>query len=255
MAQQAAERDEIERHADDVADTAHDYSKIINAKGTGDWLSTTLGVSGNTAAVAASHVLAFAFVKLKQAVAKRRGRQASESGTGRRGWVRGEDYKPLPPAEKAKRVVEVLDAILPALGCRRTTCPPRPRSSGGSGSTATASRPRRPRGPPVARKNWRHKKRKIRAAKPAAADRPKLPEFRICGTGAPVAIRAEAAGEDGKPKLPTFTGNAYTGAPMRPEGWYRPVVVDLAGVRVPSQHRPILRQHDHNRIVGHSTEV
>jgi hypothetical protein len=38
---------------------------------------------------------------------------------------------------------------------------------------------------------------------------------------------------------------------MRPEGWYRPVVVDLAGVRVPSQHRPVLRQHDHNRIVGH----
>jgi hypothetical protein len=106
----------------------------------------------------------------------------------------------------------------------------------------------------LARKNWRHKSRKVLAAKPAGADRPKLGEFRLSAAGGAVAIRAEA-GADGTPKLATFTGNAYTGQPMRPEGWYRPVVVDLAGVRVPSQHRPVLRQHDHNRIVGHTEGV
>jgi phage head maturation protease len=55
--------------------------------------------------------------------------------------------------------------------------------------------------------------------------------------------------------LGTFEGNAYTGAPMKPGGWWQPVIIDLDGVKIPSQHRPVLRQHDHQVIVGHTTEV
>jgi hypothetical protein len=85
-----------------------------------------------------------------------------------------------------------------------------------------------------------------------AAEQPK--QFRAAGGVA----RITAAGEpdaDGKPKLGTFAGNAYTGAPMEPGGWFGSIVVDLAGVRVPSQHRPVLRQHDDEQIVGHTTAV
>ena len=54
--------------------------------------------------------------------------------------------------------------------------------------------------------------------------------------------------EAGEGKLPSFRGNAYTGAPMRPGGWWGKVIIDLAGVKVPSQNRPVLRQHDHEAI-------
>ncbi len=63
-------------------------------------------------------------------------------------------------------------------------------------------------------------------------------------------IRAAKVG-----RLGTFSGLAYSGAPMRPGGWYGKVIVDLDGVIIPKQHRPILRQHDHSIIVGHSTSV
>jgi len=62
-------------------------------------------------------------------------------------------------------------------------------------------------------------------------------------------------GPDGKPPLPSFTGIAYTGATMRPHGWWHDVVIDLSGIEVPSQTRPALRQHDPEQIVGHTTEV
>ena len=66
---------------------------------------------------------------------------------------------------------------------------------------------------------------------------------------------ADIEAGDGKGKLPSFRGNAYTGAPMRPGGWWGKVIIDLAGVKVPSQGRPVLRQHDHEQIVGHTTAV
>lgn len=55
--------------------------------------------------------------------------------------------------------------------------------------------------------------------------------------------------------LPRFSGVAYTGAVMKPDGWHGPIIVDLAGVRVPKPQRPILRQHDPNKIVGHAETV
>ncbi len=58
-------------------------------------------------------------------------------------------------------------------------------------------------------------------------------------------ILAEDAPADGKKKLPTFNMTAYTGGPMMPGGWYRtePVVVDLAGMEIPSQTLPIDKGH------------
>lgn len=98
---------------------------------------------------------------------------------------------------------------------------------------------------------------RIEAAKsaPPAPRKPReqLGEFRfVAATAKPAAIRA-AEGE-GK-KLPSFSGVAYTGAPMTLGGWWTPVIVALDGVKVPSQHRPVLRQHDFNRIVGHTDAV
>jgi len=48
---------------------------------------------------------------------------------------------------------------------------------------------------------------------------------------------------------------AYTGAAMNVPGFYSPVVVDLAGMTVPSQRLPILRQHDPERIVAHTETI
>lgn len=82
----------------------------------------------------------------------------------------------------------------------------------------------------------------------------KAPELRITAAG--VACAVTAAGGEGKgAKLGTFKGRAYTGATMRPQGWWREIVIDLDGVKVPSQHRPVLRQHDHEQIAGHTTDV
>lgn len=79
-------------------------------------------------------------------------------------------------------------------------------------------------------------------------------QLRLTGAGVAAAISA-APGEGDKPGLATFTGNAYTGAPMAPGGWWGRIVCDLSGIKVPSQHRPVLRQHDHEQIVGHTTGV
>src|SRR5687767_11348214 len=81
------------------------------------------------------------------------------------------------------------------------------------------------------------------------------PEFRICGAGERAEIEAAAAGEDGKPKLRRFNMVAYTGGLMRLQGWYLPVVVDLAGAKVLSENRPVLRSHDPERLVGHTDSV
>jgi hypothetical protein len=48
---------------------------------------------------------------------------------------------------------------------------------------------------------------------------------------------------------------AYTGAPMRISGWRYPVVVDLAGMNIPSQTRPIRFGHDAASGVGHSDSI
>tara|TARA_R110002111_G_scaffold262504_1_gene338982 strand:+ start:170805 stop:172760 length:1956 start_codon:yes stop_codon:yes gene_type:complete len=55
--------------------------------------------------------------------------------------------------------------------------------------------------------------------------------------------------------LKRFTMNAYTGGHMRLTGFRLPVVVDLAGLHIPKQNQPVLKDHDQNQIVGHSTQI
>ena len=67
------------------------------------------------------------------------------------------------------------------------------------------------------------------------------------------------SGSDGavstKPALPRFSMVAYTGGPMRLAGWRHPVIVDLAGLKIPAQHRPIRLGHDASLGVGHTDRI
>jgi hypothetical protein len=70
-------------------------------------------------------------------------------------------------------------------------------------------------------------------------------------------IHLEAAlpAEGETPPLRRFSMTAYTGGAMQLSGWRYPVVVDLAGLRVPKKSRPILKDHDGGQIVGHTSEI
>ncbi|MCC7408754.1 MAG: hypothetical protein IT442_11830, partial [Phycisphaeraceae bacterium] len=67
--------------------------------------------------------------------------------------------------------------------------------------------------------------------------------------------QASASGEGATPALPRFSMVAYTGGAMRLAGWKFPVVVDLAGMNIPSQLRPIRVGHNTDQRVGHSTAI
>lgn len=71
-------------------------------------------------------------------------------------------------------------------------------------------------------------------------------------------LEAAAAADDGKegPKVRRFAMRGYTGGKLLVAG-YLPygVIVDLAGLTVGAKSRPILRDHDPGRIVGHTTDV
>lgn len=77
----------------------------------------------------------------------------------------------------------------------------------------------------------------------------------VCDPGS---ITIEAADEgqgDGRPRLPRFSMVGYTGGPMRIAGWRYPVIVDLAGLAIPSQSRPIRFGHDMASGVGHTDAI
>ncbi|MDW8267188.1 MAG: hypothetical protein RMJ52_17845 [Gemmataceae bacterium] len=58
------------------------------------------------------------------------------------------------------------------------------------------------------------------------------------------AVELEAAPAKGDaPKLRRFTMTAYTGGAMQLAGWRYPVVVDLQGLDLGRQRRPILLDH------------
>ena len=63
-----------------------------------------------------------------------------------------------------------------------------------------------------------------------------------------------ASQEAGGSKLRKFSMLAYSGGPME-VGFGYPVVVDLAGMAVTDKSRPILRDHDPGKVVGHTTGV
>lgn len=64
-----------------------------------------------------------------------------------------------------------------------------------------------------------------------------------------------AAEADQTEPLPRFRMVAYTGEAMRLAGWRHPVVIDLAGLSVPSQNRPIRFGHDAQAGVGHTDAI
>lgn len=66
-------------------------------------------------------------------------------------------------------------------------------------------------------------------------------------------IDASADGTTGS--LPRFRMVAYTGGPMRVGGWRYPVIIDLAGLDIPSQARPIRFGHDPLSGVGHTDAI
>ena len=68
-------------------------------------------------------------------------------------------------------------------------------------------------------------------------------------------IQIEAGGEGTVSALPRFQMVAYTGTPMRVSGWRHPVVIDLAGLAIPSQSRPIRFGHDALAGVGHTDAI
>lgn len=73
----------------------------------------------------------------------------------------------------------------------------------------------------------------------------------ICLNAVPLTI--QAAQGDGE-KLPTFEMLAYTGAAVD-VGWGEKMIIDLAGLTIPSQNLPIRLQHVALLGVGHTTEV
>jgi hypothetical protein len=68
-------------------------------------------------------------------------------------------------------------------------------------------------------------------------------------------IELEAAGDGEIGGLPRFQMVAYTGGPMRIAGWKFPVVIDLAGMSIPAQSRPIRFGHDPLSGVGHTDSI
>jgi len=68
---------------------------------------------------------------------------------------------------------------------------------------------------------------------------------------ADIQIQAEA---DGKVKRPTFKVAAYNGGALRVAGFFRPVVVDLAGLRAGAGGRvAMLKDHDPTQVCGQGT--
>jgi hypothetical protein len=72
----------------------------------------------------------------------------------------------------------------------------------------------------------------------------------------PGRIALEALAVEGEADaVPRFTMVAYTGEPLRVEGWRFPVVVDLEGLSIPSQRRPVRFGHSMYAGVGHTERI
>lgn len=89
---------------------------------------------------------------------------------------------------------------------------------------------------------------------PARPKEPATPTTLALTADAVIEITA-AHGDDEGAKLPRFRMVAYTGGPMRVGGWRHPVVIDLAGLAIPSQSRPIRFSHDASAGVGHTDAI
>lgn len=67
--------------------------------------------------------------------------------------------------------------------------------------------------------------------------------------------KIDAAAGDGAAPKPKFMMTAYTGAAIRQSAFRYPVVVELSGISIPSQKRPIRFNHDSGSGVGHTERI
>jgi hypothetical protein len=93
----------------------------------------------------------------------------------------------------------------------------------------------------------------LKKSRSATSDVPATPTS-LCLT-ATARIDVEAAGDGTGNALPRFQMLAYTGGPMRIAGWKHPVIIDLAGLSIPAQSRPIRFGHDPLAGVGHTDSI
>lgn len=63
------------------------------------------------------------------------------------------------------------------------------------------------------------------------------------------------AADGGDKQMPSFHMIAYTGGPMRIEGFPHPVVVDLEGLSIDRQDIPVRLDHNPRQGVGHTQRV
>lgn len=80
-------------------------------------------------------------------------------------------------------------------------------------------------------------------------------QLKLEATSVQLDVEAKAEDGDGPAPLPRFSMVANTGSPMRLAGWKYPVILDLSGVEIPSQARPIRYGHDANAGVGHTDAI
>jgi hypothetical protein len=93
----------------------------------------------------------------------------------------------------------------------------------------------------------------LKKSRSATSDVPATPTS-LCLT-ATARIDVEAAGDGTGNALPRFQMLAYTGGPMRIAGWKHAVIIDLAGLSIPAQSRPIRFGHDPLAGVGHTDSI
>ncbi len=89
----------------------------------------------------------------------------------------------------------------------------------------------------------------------SAASPPENPSSSSIEITASAQIDIEAAAGEGQTALPRFKMVAYTGSAMRVAAWRHPVILDLAGLNIPSQMRPIRFSHDPASGVGHTDAI
>ena len=77
----------------------------------------------------------------------------------------------------------------------------------------------------------------------------------FCMTCEPGGLKIEAAMPGDENRLPRFTMIAYTGGEMMLAYYSDPVVVDLEGLKIPSQTMPIRFGHDYEHGVGHTDSI
>jgi len=68
-------------------------------------------------------------------------------------------------------------------------------------------------------------------------------------------VKIEAQAGEGSSALPRVKILVYTGGPLRLQGWRLPVVIDLAGLQVPSQTLPLRYNHNPDNGVGHTDTI